>query len=271
MPISRCHALQIIAAEFADAPVVFTCGATSREMAALGRRPNHLYVVDSMGLVSSILLGLSLGLEDTGLGNWGIGPGLAPPAEGSAAMASGPAVGSDAVRSEVTGSDAVGADAVGYNAVGSRGVVSGAVESGVVGAKVVGVEGDGGMLMNLNALTSIGYLQPRNLLLIVLDNRQYASTGGQATFTTHLDLADIAESCQLKVWRADDLETLRQSLTEAAVAPGPAFIRMRIAPGNAENIPLLLDDPVTLGHSFTQWLQSAGIPSPAEAGTGIGI
>ena len=256
MSISRRHALQIIAAEFADAPVVFTCGATSREMAALGRRPNHLYVVDSMGLVSSILLGLSIGLEDLGLAS-----GVPPAPADSAAIASGQAVGS-----EVAGSGAVGADAVGYNAGRSS-----AVGSGVVLPKVVGVEGDGGMLVNLNALTSIGYLQPRNLLLIVLDNRQYASTGGQATFTTHLDLADIAESCQLKVWRADDLETLRQSLTEAAVAPGPAFIRMRITPGNAENIPLLLDDPVTLGHSFTQWLQSAAALSPAEAGTGIGI
>ena len=231
MTISRRHALQIIAAEFADAPVVFTCGATSREMAALARRPNHLYVVDSMGLVSSILLGLSLGLE-----NPDPAPGRPLPPDDSAAASP---------------------QALGSNALGHT--------------KVVGVEGDGGMLMNLNALTSIGYLQPRNLLLIVLDNRQYASTGGQPTFTTRLDLADIAESCRLKVWRADDLETLRQSLTEAAAAPGPAFIRMRIAPGNAENIPLLLDDPVTLGHSFTQWLQSAAAPSPAEAGTGTGI
>ena len=231
MTISRCHALQIIAAEFADAPVVFTCGATSREMAALARRPNHLYVVDSMGLVSSILLGLSLGLE-----NPDPAPGRPPPPDDGAAASP---------------------QAVGSNTLGHT--------------KVVGVEGDGGMLMNLNALTSIGYLQPRNLLLIVLDNQEYASTGGQPTFTTRLDLADIAESCHMKVWRADDLETLRQSLTEAAAAPGPAFIRMRIAPGNAANIPLLLDDPVTLGHSFTQWLQSTAAPSPAEAGTGIGI
>ena len=63
MTTPRLDALQAIAAEFAAAPVLFTCGATSREMAALDRRPNHLYVVDSMGLVSSILLGLSLGLE----------------------------------------------------------------------------------------------------------------------------------------------------------------------------------------------------------------
>ena len=192
MNTSRSDSLRAIAAAFPDEPVVFTCGSTSREMAALDRRPNHLYVVDSMGLVSSILLGLSLGLESTGH------------------------------------------------------------------RKIVGVEGDGGMLMNLNALASIGYLQPDNLLLIVLDNRQYASTGGQATFTTRLDLADIAASCNLKVWRADDLETLQQSLTEAAATAGPAFVHMRIAPGNAPGIPLLLDDPVALGHTFTQWLQAVG-------------
>ena len=190
MTTPRIDALQTISAEFAAEPVVFTCGSTSREMADLDRRTNHLYVVDSMGLVSSILLGLSLGLESAGH------------------------------------------------------------------RKIVGVEGDGGMLMNLNALTSIGYLQPENLLLIVLDNQQYASTGGQATFTTHLDLADIAKSCRLKVWRADDIETLQQSLTEAAATAGPCFVHMKIAPGNAANIPLLLDDPVTLGHTFTQWLET---------------
>ena len=190
MPTARMDALRVIANEFAAEPVVYTCGSTSREMAALDRRDNHLYVVDSMGLVSSILLGLSLGLESAGH------------------------------------------------------------------RKIVGVEGDGGMLMNLNALASIGYLQPENLLLVTLDNQQYASTGGQATFTTQLDLGDIAESCGLKVWRADDVETLQQSLTEAAATAGPCFVHMRIAPGNASGIPLLLDDPVTLGHTFTQWLAS---------------
>ena len=188
MTTPRIDCLQTISTEFASEPVVFTCGSTSREMADLDRRTNHLYVVDSMGLVSSILLGLSLGLDSAGH------------------------------------------------------------------RKIVGVEGDGGMLMNLNALTSIGYLQPENLLLVVLDNQQYASTGGQATFTTHLDLADIAESCRLKVWRADDIETLQQSLTEAAATAGPCFVHMKIAPGNAAGVPLLLDDPVTLGHTFTQWL-----------------
>lgn len=193
-PVSRIDALRLIAQEFPQDPVVLTCGATCREMAAVlpqKDRPNHLYVVDSMGLVSSIVLGLSLGLET----------GQARP------------------------------------------------------RRVVGVEGDGGMLMNLNALATIGYLQPANLLLIVLDNQAYASTGGQATFTDKLDLAAIAGSCGLRTWQAEDLEGLKQAMTEAMDVPGPGFIHLRIAPGNAP-APLLLDDPVTLGHTFTAWLAS---------------
>ncbi len=63
MAVERIEALGLIAREFPNDPVVFTCGSTCREMVAADRRDNHLYVVDSMGLVSSIVLGLSLGLE----------------------------------------------------------------------------------------------------------------------------------------------------------------------------------------------------------------
>jgi len=199
VPTERIEALRLISQQFPADPVVFTCGATSREVAALERRENHLCVVDSMGLVSSIVLGISLGLENASPKRVG-GPKL-----------------------------------------------------------VVGVEGDGGMLANLNSLATIGFLQPSNLLLIVLDNEAYASTGGQATFTTKLDLAGFAGQCGFRTWRVDDLEGLDQAISEAtapANPSGPGFILMKIAPGNA-SVPLLLDDPVTLGDRFTRWLSAA--------------
>ena len=109
------------------------------------------------------------------------------------------------------------------------------------------------MLANLNSLATIGYLQPKNLLLIVLDNERYGSTGGQPTFTTKLDLADIAAGCGLRTWRVDDLEGLDEAITQAGQASEPGFILMKIAPGN-EPVPLLLEDPVALGNRFTKWL-----------------
>ncbi len=44
--------------------------------------------------------------------------------------------------------------------------------------KVVGIEGDGSLFMNPNVLPTGGYLAPDNLLLVLLDNGVYGSTGG---------------------------------------------------------------------------------------------
>jgi thiamine pyrophosphate-dependent acetolactate synthase large subunit-like protein len=62
--MTRIEALRLIAAAFSDAPLVVTLGATARELAAVARADNHLYVLDSMGLPPAIGLGLALGLEE---------------------------------------------------------------------------------------------------------------------------------------------------------------------------------------------------------------
>jgi thiamine pyrophosphate-dependent acetolactate synthase large subunit-like protein len=64
MAMTRLEALRLIAAAYADAPLVVTLGATARELAGAARADNHLYVLDSMGLPPAIGLGLALGLED---------------------------------------------------------------------------------------------------------------------------------------------------------------------------------------------------------------
>lgn len=62
--LSRPEVLRVVDSVFADQPVVLTLGGTIREMVAVaGRRPNHLHVLDAMGLPAAIGLGLALGLE----------------------------------------------------------------------------------------------------------------------------------------------------------------------------------------------------------------
>ncbi|MGH2459794.1 MAG: thiamine pyrophosphate-dependent enzyme [Chloroflexota bacterium] len=63
--MTRMEALRAIVAAFPQEPTVVTLGATARELAAIGRADNHLYVLDSMGLPPAIGLGLSLGLDDS--------------------------------------------------------------------------------------------------------------------------------------------------------------------------------------------------------------
>lgn len=63
--MNRPEALRIVDAVFADDPVVLTLGGTIREMLAVaGRKANHLYVLDAMGLPAAIGLGVALGIAD---------------------------------------------------------------------------------------------------------------------------------------------------------------------------------------------------------------
>ncbi|MFG1795214.1 thiamine pyrophosphate-dependent enzyme [Nocardia sp. NPDC049149] len=65
MTVQRIEALRIVAEQTAELPVVVTCAASSRELAAVADRPNHLYLLDAMGLAGSVATGVALGIADT--------------------------------------------------------------------------------------------------------------------------------------------------------------------------------------------------------------
>ncbi len=121
--------------------------------------------------------------------------------------------------------------------------------------RVFVVEGDGSLLMNLNAATTAGYLAPERLVVLLLDNGVYASTGSIPTQAAILDLGKIAEAANLHVIRADDEVSLAAALTRASSERGPWFIHSRISPQNI-TAPLLLIDPVVHGDRFRSWLES---------------
>lgn len=64
------------------------------------------------------------------------------------------------------------------------------------------IDGDGSILMNLGALTTVGDQNPENLKIIILDNESYETTGGQPSVTSaNTRLDEIAKgagiSCML--------------------------------------------------------------------------
>lgn len=79
--------------------------------------------------------------------------------------------------------------------LGSMGLVS-SIALGLAIAqphrKVIAIDGDGNLLMSLGALTMIGGWQPKNLIHIVIDNEQYATTGGQPSLSAKVDLVHLA-------------------------------------------------------------------------------
>ncbi|HET9904545.1 MAG TPA: thiamine pyrophosphate-dependent enzyme [Xanthobacteraceae bacterium] len=96
--------------------------------------------------------------------------------------------------------------------------------------KVVALEGDGSLLMQLGCLTTIAARRPKNLTIVVMDNRSYQITGGQPTATAFgADFVTIARGAGLAqaAWAAD--ETMFEALVEEALArEGPSFIAVRI-------------------------------------------
>ncbi len=83
--------------------------------------------------------------------------------------------------------------------------------------KVIVIDGDGSLLMNLGALSTMARYKPENLLHIVFDNESLLSVGGFPTATaTGTDLAGIAKASGIPtVVEADTLEQLKTCVVDA--------------------------------------------------------
>jgi sulfopyruvate decarboxylase subunit beta len=92
--------------------------------------------------------------------------------------------------------------------------------------RVFVIEGDGSMLAGLSVLTTIGRYRPRNLVVIVVDNRAYVTTGSVPSATAGgADLVAMAKGAGIeKAFRAADLGTFEQCMKRSIAEDGPFFI-----------------------------------------------
>lgn len=134
-----------------------------------------------------------------------------------------------------------------YYMLGSMGLVS-SMGLGIclhTDKKVFILEGDGSILMNPNALITIGQYQPCNLMIIALDNGAYGSTGSQKTYTqSKMDLECFARSCGFKhTARVHERVKLEKTIQDFEQLGELSFIHVVLKPGNAAcpNIPLKPD------------------------------
>lgn len=114
--MNRLEATRVVVALAGDAPIVASLGHPAYDLFAAGDRPQNFYTWGSMGMASSIGLGIALARPQ---------------------------------------------------------------------GRVLVLDGDGSLLMNLGSLATIGLLRPSNLVVVVMDNEEYATTGGQKTPTAH--------------------------------------------------------------------------------------
>lgn len=93
-------------------------------------------------------------------------------------------------------------------------------------------DGDGNILMNLGSLTTIGKLQPKNLVHIIFDNSIHESTGGQPTASDIINIGKIAKSCNYKqVFKASNKNKIFKILNDIKKIPGPIMIIVKITKG----------------------------------------
>ncbi|UQR66291.1 thiamine pyrophosphate-dependent enzyme [Bradyrhizobium sp. C-145] len=120
--------------------------------------------------------------------------------------------------------------------------------------RVFALEGDGSLLMQLGALSTIAALKPKNLTMIVMDNGIYQITGAQPTPAADVaDIVAIAVGSGLanSAWAADE-EDFERLVENAMAAAEPSLIAVRI--DDKPGVGTTRRDPVQIRERFMHGL-----------------
>jgi sulfopyruvate decarboxylase subunit beta len=195
----RIDALRAIYPKLEHCIVVTIMGAVSAELQSLGHRPGFFYLLHSMGLASSVGLGISL------------------------------------LRPEL---------------------------------RVVVMDGDGSILMNLGALTTMARYRPPNLIHVVFDNESLLSVGGFPTATaTGSDIAGMAAAAGIRrTATVRAIPELRAAFEEALRANELTTL---VAKVEAKGPPSFLTDLSMLENrfQFQRYLRDLGAGADERAAT----
>jgi sulfopyruvate decarboxylase subunit beta len=176
----RIDALRAIYPSLERCVVVTIMGAVSAELQSLGHRPGFFYLLHSMGLASSMGLGIAL------------------------------------ARPELP---------------------------------VVVLDGDGSILMNLGALTTMARYHPPNLVHIVFDNESLLSVGGFPTATaTGSDIAGMAAAAGIP--RTSTARTIAQFIALFDESLRANELTTLVAKVEAQGPPVYLTDLPMLENRF---------------------
>ena len=191
--MTRLEATQIVVAHAGEGAIIASLGHPAYDLFAAGDRPRNFYTWGSMGLASSVGLGLALARPDL---------------------------------------------------------------------RVFVLDGDGSLLMNLGSLATIGLLQPANYVLIVMDNEQFATTGGQPTPTA--DGADLEAAARaMGVAAASTVRSPDELAHALDQAPGAMVIVAKVTESPPTAKPP--NDCAEMTRRFMAALEQAAFAPPANS------
>jgi len=119
---------------------------------------------------------------------------------------------------------------------------------------VIALEGDGSLLMQLGCLATVAERAPKNLTIVVWDNRIYQITGSQPTASAAAtDLVAVARGAGIvsSAWAFDEADFDRLAAS-ALKGEGPSLIAARI--DNKPAVATTDRDPVQIRERFMRGL-----------------
>lgn len=124
--------------------------------------------------------------------------------------------------------------------------------------RVVATEGDGGLMMHLGVLITLGSVAPKNLTVLLVNNNIHAASGGQPLTNTELDLADLARAAGIKrTENVGSLETFRGLLPSALTDEGPSVLVLATEPDVPPVTPAFPMNPPMIKQRF---MDALGVP-----------
>ena len=123
---------------------------------------------------------------------------------------------------------------------------------------VIVVEGDGGLLMHMGALVTVGAVSSGNLTVLLIQNGVHAASGGQALTNADLDLAALARASGIS--HAENIATPKAfatALASVSSTNGPRVLVLSTEPDVAVVKPPVTLDPVLTKHRF---MEAIGAP-----------
>ena len=121
---------------------------------------------------------------------------------------------------------------------------------------VIALEGDGALMMALGTLATVGAAQPRNLTILLFDNRHYESSGGQALPTVEVDFVAVARASKVPIAARMDAASALPKALERARTAGPAFYLLPTGYDPNEAIPPYSERPDEIRLNFARRLSA---------------
>lgn len=117
--------------------------------------------------------------------------------------------------------------------------------------KVVVIDGDGSLLMNFGELVTVYVQNPSNLIIVLIDNEAYGSTGSQETYASRINLSNIARSIGFdEVYHIDARNSVEDiDMGDYVKKKGPIFVHIKVNAGNS-NAPIIDLSPSQIKNRF---------------------